>query len=105
MNTHSSYADCRMEVLAVHSVLQGGDPSLVRKLMHCRTTDEAIALLDREGLTQKVMDSVLEKALEHIRYRTRGALSVEIILFTTGDRMLAQTTHAEELARQISRGL
>lgn len=101
MNTHSREADCRMEVLAVHSVLQGGDPSLVGEIMACRTTDEALAILDRLGLTERVMGSVLEKALEQINYRTHGALRVEMILFTTGDRLLAQTPGAERLAREI----
>lgn len=103
MNTHSSYADCRMEVLAVHSVLQGAEAGIVKEIMDCRTTDEAISLLDSKGLTDRVMQSVMEKALEHIHYRTHGALDVEMILFTTGDRMLARTEGAEKLAREIGR--
>lgn len=104
MNTHSAVADCRMEVLAVHSLLCGAKPELVPAVMACKTTDEALALLDTADITKPVMASVLAKASEHIGYRTHGELQVEIIMFATGDRVLAQTDGAEELAKKM-RGL
>lgn len=101
MNTHSAVADGRMEVLAVHSMLCGAPPELVPRIMACRTTDEAIALLDQWGNTQSVMDSVLKKILEHIGYRTRQTLKMEILIFSTGDRIMAKTGGVEKLIEEM----
>ncbi len=101
MNTHSAVADGRMEVLAVHSMLCGAPPELVPRIMACRTTDEAIALLDQWGNTQSVMDSVLKKILEHIGYRTRQMLKMEILIFSTGDRIMAKTGGVEKLIEEM----
>lgn len=105
MNTHSSMADCRMEILASHAALCGADRDTVAKLMACRTTDEALAVLDAAGVTQPVMEAVREKILEHIAYRTHGQLRTELVVFATGDRVLTRTAGVEAfLEKMKSRG-
>ena len=72
MNTHSRYADGRLEVFTAHAALCGASRETLFALMDSATTDEAIALLDREGLRQKVMQSMLQRIEEHVRARLSG---------------------------------
>jgi cobalt-precorrin-5B (C1)-methyltransferase len=101
MNTHSSVADCRMEILGVHSAMAGADSSTVKKIMECKTTDEAIEIIENNNLAEAVFQSILEKILFQIDYRTKGKCQVEIIIFTTNDKIIAQTDQAERLAEKI----
>lgn len=101
MNTHSSYADCRMEILAAHSALLGADAVTVRRIMGCPTTDAAIEVLDQAELSEKVFASVLAKIVYHINYRIKGKMQVEVLMFSSGDRVIAMTEHAAEFAALI----
>lgn len=101
MNTHSSMADCRMEILGVHSAMAGANQSVVKQIMNCLTTDEALAVLAVNNLTEPVFRSILEKILFQIDYRTKGKLQVEVIIFATNDKIIAQTDNAVRLAAKI----
>lgn len=101
MQTHSSMADGRMEILGVHSAMAGAPPSLVRQIMACGTTDEAIEVLDAVKLTKAVFDSVMERICFQLNYRTRGAMKVEVILFSAQDAVIGETAGARALAGRL----
>jgi cobalt-precorrin-5B (C1)-methyltransferase len=61
MNTHSKYADARMEVLALHSALNGIPPEKIQAILACNTTEEAASLLREEGISDKVFPSIMNK--------------------------------------------
>lgn len=82
MNTHSRYADCRMEIIAANTALLSGDISLVRGLLACCTTDAALELLDGAGLTDAVMQKITDRAAEIIKNRVNGGLETGIIMFS-----------------------
>ena len=44
MNTHSSYADCRLEVIGLYSALSGADRKTVEQITECVNTDEAFLI-------------------------------------------------------------
>ncbi len=98
MNTHSSVADCRMEILAAHAALAGADRAAVAAIMDCKTTDAAIQILEETELHEKVYASLLAKIQYHIDYRTKGRCRVELILFSTEDKLIARTEGALALA-------
>lgn len=101
MQTHSSMADGRMEILGVHSAMAGAPPSLVRQIMACGTTDEAVEVLDAAKLTEAVFDSVMERICFQLNYRTRGAMKVEVILFSAQDVVIGETDGAQALAGRL----
>ncbi|MEG0692088.1 MAG: cobalt-precorrin-5B (C(1))-methyltransferase CbiD [Oscillospiraceae bacterium] len=101
MNTHSSYADCRMEILGVHSALAGATQQTIKLIMDCKTTDEAISMIEQNNLHDMVFASILEKMQFHIDYRTKGKIQVEIIMFSTNDKIIAQTKNSLEFAKNI----
>ena len=49
MNTHSRTADCRMEVFASHAAMAGADAAVVKEIMACLNTTEAVKILKEIG--------------------------------------------------------
>ncbi|WMJ22030.1 cobalt-precorrin-5B (C(1))-methyltransferase CbiD [Paludicola sp. MB14-C6] len=101
MNTHSSYADCRMEILAAHSAMAGATSVTIKQIMNCKTTDEAIEIIEKAGLKNQVFASIKEKIQFHIDYRTKGKMQVEFYIFSTDDSIITQTENADEFAKEI----
>lgn len=101
MNTHSRYADCRMEILAAHAAMAGAGAQTARRLMECITTDEALSLLEQENLQAPVMASVAKKIEEALNYRAHRELQIGAIFFSTQQAALGETSQARELLQKI----
>lgn len=97
MNTHSHVADCRMEALAAAGIRCGLPILLLKKIVECTTTDEAMTLLQKEGVLQQVMEKLIEKIEEHVRYRACEGLKIGVVLFSNVLGMLGQTREVEEM--------
>jgi cobalt-precorrin-5B (C1)-methyltransferase len=82
MNTHSSIADCRMEIIAAHCALAGARTETVRQIMACVTIEAAIDIMDKLAINYSVWESIGQKIGFHLRERTKGRVIVEYIVFT-----------------------
>ena len=100
--THSQYADCRMEVLAAHSTVAGGNQALARDIMQCITTDEAWEKIISAGLDTEVTESLLQKIEYHAKMRTGSALKIGAVVFTNKYGTLGITSTAQELIGEIT---
>ncbi len=80
-NTHSHVADCRMEIIAAHSAMQGADSEMIKKIMECATVDAAFDLLKEEGLEKKVWESIIEAGKKHLARRINGAYDFDFMIF------------------------
>ena len=96
MNTHSRYADCRMEILAAHAALCGASQEIVRKTMDCVTVEAAVGLLFEQPFYDQQRQSIAEKILFHINYRTENKLDVEVIVFTLEKGIFTHATTGKE---------
>ena len=83
MNTHSSYADCRMELLSAYTALSGGEAETVAKLLKCVTTDEAMDILFEKPYYDKVKNHIIDRVKYHLDFRLKGKCDIEFIMFTT----------------------
>lgn len=102
MNTHSSVADGRMEVLAAYGAACGADAYLVSRLLKAITVDEGLRLLEtREGLRNQVMDLVMERVDEHLKRRAAGRLEIETVVFTNERGILGITRGAARLLERV----
>lgn len=101
MNTHSRNADARMEILTAHAAALGADGPLVRALMDCITTDEALGLLKGQGLLEDVVECLLERMKFYVNHRSGSAYSCEIITFCGKLGFLGETAGAEELLGRV----
>jgi len=97
MNTHSRVADGRCEILAVHTVLCGGDHKMAQTIMQCINTEEILTHLDAWGLREAVMQSLCEKIDEYVRHRVLDKLKVGVVLFSEKFGYLGQTESASEV--------
>ena len=101
MNTHSRQADCRMEVLGVHAAMNGADAAVVREIMDCINTTEAMEILRREKLIEPVMESVMKRIEFFLKNRAGEELEIGVILFSTEDGILGKSENADELLKKI----
>lgn len=99
-NTHSRVADARMEILAAHAAMAGGDAALIHALMDCATTDAALDLLDAVGLLNAVIPTLLQKIKQHAQRRL-GKTPLEAVLFSNARGLLGRTDGAQALILQL----
>lgn len=100
MNTHSKWADCRMELFCAHAAVCGGTTALCRNLMEAATTDACIALLDEAGLRESVLESLLAAIQRHLDHRTAGNMQVGAVIFSNEYGLLGQTETAKKIIEQ-----
>lgn len=96
MNTHSKTADCRRELFVCHAALCGAGADTCRALMNEVTTDGCLNVLDRAGLRDTVMDSLLRVIQEHLARRA-GDMRIGALLFSSEVGLLGLTDTAREL--------
>lgn len=96
MNTHSREGDCRMELLAAFSVKQMVEPEIIRQILECVSTEEAVRLLKETGKSQQVMGYAMERICYYLGKRSRGLLQTDCILYANEFGELAKSEGAEE---------
>ncbi|WP_455619414.1 cobalt-precorrin-5B (C(1))-methyltransferase CbiD [Eisenbergiella sp.] len=101
MNTHSRWADARLETLASCLILAGGDAKTAAALLHANTTEEALEILWEKGPFEETMAILLEKIAGHLEHRTGGAMRTEAVVFSNKFGILGETKGAGELLCQL----
>ncbi|MDR1690226.1 MAG: cobalt-precorrin-5B (C(1))-methyltransferase CbiD [Candidatus Methanoplasma sp.] len=101
MNTHSKWADCRMEIMSANSLLAGADSSVAKRIMSCISTDDALDILYDAGLMEATMLKIMEKIAFHLNYRSGDSMQAECIVFSSKYGKLGGTPGAEELLKNI----
>lgn len=101
MNTHSSMADGRMEILAAHGAMAGASQQAVKKIMNSITTSEALEILREEGILEETMLTVTKRISDHLRHRAGKSLRIGAIIFSQEEGILGMTELAQELTEQI----
>ena len=96
MNTHSKTADCRRELFVCHAALCGAGADTSRALMDEVTTDGCLNVLDRAGLRDTVMESLLHAIQEQLARRA-GDMRIGALLFSSEAGLLGLTDTAREL--------
>lgn len=81
-NTHSSVADGRMEIFTSHAAIAGASREVCQSLMNSVTTDACIEILDKAGLREEVMNSLLKRADRYLDYYVRKNIKVGLLMFS-----------------------
>lgn len=97
MNTHSKYGDARMEILSAHAAMQGAGAEVVTELMQCVTTDDGLAILEREQIREQTIASVLDKVQYHLNERTHHSMEIGAVMFSNKYGYLGKTQSADRL--------
>lgn len=99
MNTHSKYADCRSEFLALQALFHGASIAVGKEIYNSLTTDEITKVLKREGLFETVVAEAVRKIDFYMQKRVHGKLRTGAILFSNVYGILGKTKDADELLR------
>ena len=102
-NTHSKFGDCRMEIIASHSAALGLRAERTEEILHCATCDDALRILDEEGLKDAFLVRLGQRIGTMLGYKS-GELQSGAILFSKEYGFLCETEHAEELLKTIREG-
>ncbi len=97
MNTHSRWADSRMELLAAGALRAGFSAEKSRELLECATADDALSRCTKEE-QESLMYQVLEKIQEYLRMRAGEEMLIEAVIFSKVYGILGKTSRADEIA-------
>lgn len=102
MNTHSSAADGRMEVLGAWGGALGASSERICRILEAVTVEQALFILDETpGLLEAVMSRVMERVEFHLKKRAGERLQAECIIFTNERGILGMTSGAEALLKEF----
>lgn len=101
MNTHSHEGDCRMELMAAAGLRAGVKPEVLKKILDCATTTEAIGFLEKENMTGPVMELLMERIQYYLNRRAADSMQVACIMYDNQYGELAKSEHAEEFLEEL----
>lgn len=97
MNTHSKIADMRMELIVEAATACGGSEDICNRILECVVTEEAVRVLETEGLRSVTMNTIMDKCMQHLRKRAGDTLGIECIMYSNEQGLLAQSSGARRL--------
>lgn len=97
MNTHSRSADARAEILAANAIRAGISLEGARKILDTVTTEEALEIIEQEGIMTEVMQELTERILTYLDHRAYGNLLLGAVIFSNEYGYLGETAHVQEL--------
>jgi len=103
MNTHSKWADCRMEIMASNSLIGGADKDTAMKILSCISTDDAIEVLKNSGHFESTISSMIKKIQFHLNHRTRGDMPIGVVIFSSKYGKLGESNNVSELIKELRR--
>lgn len=96
MNTHSREGDCRMELIASAAILEGASADTAMRILGCLVTEEALRILQDEGLLRQTMNRMMDKIMFYLRKRADSRLEIECVMYSSEFGELARSKGAEE---------
>lgn len=82
MNTHSHNGDFRMEIFSCYAGMYGANSEVIKEILSCVTTEEAINILERKRIDKLVINKISEKALFYINKRVNNKLKTKLIIYS-----------------------
>ena len=98
MNTHSRWADCRMDLMAAAMLRAGLSGERARAVLECVTTDDALALLSKEE-REVVIEQIMKSIEKYMEYRMAEQMPVGAILYSNVYGILGKTSRVDELMK------
>lgn len=96
MNTHSKWADCRMELFAAAALRAGMSGKRAGEFLECVTTDEALEKCSQEE-RQRIMEQIMKSLEKHLKYRAGGELLIGAVVYSNVYGILGRTENVERL--------
>ena len=101
MNTHSSEADCRMELMAACMIEAGADIYFLKRILDCVTADAAYEIIIEAGLDKEFADILMKKIAFYLEKRSKGKINIECITFSRINDFIAMTEQASNIVSAV----
>ncbi len=102
MNTHSHFADGRMEVLVTCGVIAGIELEILRKIPECMTVDAALDILEQSGKLPELLRILSKKIAFHMNEKVHGEIKTAAVGFSFKNPLILKTDMADEIIREFS---
>ena len=102
MNTHSSYADGRIETLIACGALAGIGNDILLKISDCVTVDAALDILIENGASEKLLGVFTERAEHYLSARVKGEAEVGAVIFSFRNDIVLKTKKADDIINAAS---
>ena len=102
MNTHSSQADGRMEVLVTCGVSAGVSIDVLKMLPDCATVDAALELLDNVGMREKTAAVLMERIEYYLKAKAKGVMDIGAVTFSYKYGIIGKTASADDIIGEIT---
>lgn len=99
MNTHSKYADCRTDALALYAMFAGASIAVGKEIAACLTTDEAVKVLQREEIFAEAIAKITERIDFYMQHRVHGKIKTAALMFSNVYGILGKTDAADALVK------
>ena len=100
-NTHSRYADGRMEAFALCAALCGAEREVLENILGCITTDAALEILKKEGIFDETI-KMLEKRIDRsLKLQAKGSIEIGMITFSEEYGILCKTENADNMLEKL----
>lgn len=100
-NTHSRYADGRMEAFALCAALCGAEREVLENILGCITTDAALEILKKEGIFDETI-KMLEKRIDRsLKLWAKGSIEIGMITFSEEYGILCKTENADNMLEKL----
>lgn len=96
--TEHRLADGRREIITTHTGLVGGDKKVMEEVFNSNTTEDMIEILEREGMVERVFNSIASSIQE--RCHERFNLKPEVIILKMDGTVLNSNYPVKLLNRQ-----
>ncbi len=103
MNTHSRFADCRLELLALHTAVAGGCQNLVQTVLAAATVDAGLDILGQNSLLAPVLATIMEQIGRHLRQRAGDAMAVGAVVFSNRRGLLGYAGEAKAIIEEMEK--
>lgn len=85
-----------MELLAAFAVREGAEAELAKRILSCKTAEEAVSLLEEGGFGKPVMEYAVERICYYMEQRALGKLQADCVIFANATGELARSKGVEE---------
>ena len=97
MNTHSRFADGRMETLAACILQAGGTAQTARSVLSCNTTEDAVELMREAGCLAGAMEILAGRIEDVMSRRVYGRMETGVVFFSRQSGLCVTGKNAERM--------
>ena len=102
MQTHSSYADGRMETLITCAALAGVQRDILLQINDCVTTDAALEILFETDSAAQTLNILTERIGHYLTARVHDQVRIGAVIFSNQHDLLLKTALADQILDTVT---